>query len=279
MLPKNNKKSNSFPNPLAKPEEKATKEYGLQYAKALENQWGRIDDDGSVYRRRMRDFERNRDYANGTQDTSVYKQILNSLNPNDGDGTLLNLDWSPVPIVPKFVKIVVNKVLSQNLYPNVRAVDPLSTSEKDAKKRKLKTQVENKDFFAQMKGLGIQTEANLEEIPDTLEEVEIFMDANIKTQAEVAAQIASELTLSWNNFENSTLRRCVNDLVALGMAVVKRQNDPSRGIVEEYVDPSTFIHSYTEDPNFGDLSYAGHVKRMTIQELKSVAGDQFTDKE
>lgn len=72
----------------------------------------------------MKDFETNRDYANGTQDTSIYKQILNSLDPNTGDGTLLNLDWSPVPIVPKFVKIVVNNILSRKPYPNVKPSTP-----------------------------------------------------------------------------------------------------------------------------------------------------------
>ena len=99
-----------FPDPLAPAEEKFSKEYGLKYAKAIESQWGSMDDASSVAGGRQRDFERNRDYANGTQDTSIYKQILSSLDPNNGDGTLLNLDWAPVPIVPKFVKVVVNKV-------------------------------------------------------------------------------------------------------------------------------------------------------------------------
>ena len=49
-------------------------------------------------------------------------------------------------------------------------------------------------------------------------------------------------------------------MAILGMAVVKRTNDPSYGIKTEYVDPSNFIHSYTEDPSFGDMTYAGHVK-------------------
>ena len=102
-----------FPEPFASPEEKASKEYGTRYAKAIESQWGSMDDVSSVAGGRLRDFEKNRDYANGTQDTAIYKQILNSLDPNNGDGTLLNLDWSPVPIVPKFVKVVVNKVLSR----------------------------------------------------------------------------------------------------------------------------------------------------------------------
>lgn len=275
----NKKKNTSFPDPLASPKTKESREYGLQYARAIDNQWGSMDDDRSLFRRRLREFEKNRDYANGTQDTAVYKQILNSLDPNNGDGTLLNLDWSPVPIVPKFVKIVVNKILSSDPYPNLQAVDPVSTSYKDKEKRKLELSVENKDFFSQMKGLGVQTSVNPEEIPDTLEEAEIFLDTNVKTDAEIAAQLGTEMTLQWNNFSDSVYRRSVNDIVALGMAVIKRQNDPSKGIVTEYVDPATFIHSNTEDPNFEDLVYAGHVKKVTIQELKRMAGDQFSEEE
>ena len=110
-----------------------SKAYGLKYAKSIEKQWGSYTDERSLFRRRYRDFETNRDYANGTQDTSIYKQILNSLDPNNGDGTLLNLDWSPVPIVPKFVKIVVNNILSRKPYPNLTAIDPLSQSERKRK--------------------------------------------------------------------------------------------------------------------------------------------------
>lgn len=258
---------------------KSSNEYGMQYARAIESQWGSMDNDRSLYRKRLREFERNRDYANGTQDTAIYKQILSSLDPNNGDGTLLNIDWSPVPIVPKFVKIVVNKILSSDPYPNLQAVDPLSTSYKDAEKRKLKLKVQNKDFFSSMKDMGVQTKTDPAEIPDTLEEAEIFLETNIKTDAEIAAQIGTEMTLQWNNFSDSVFRRCVSDFVALGMAVVKRQNDPSKGIVTEYVDPTAFIHSYTEDPNFEDIVYAGHVKKITIQELKRLAGDQIPEEQ
>jgi hypothetical protein len=275
----NNKKSRTFPDPLALPSEKLQKSYGLKYAKAIEGNWGKIDDESATYQKRRREFERNRDYANGTQDTTIYKQILNSLDPNNGDGTLLNLDWAPVPIVPKFVKIVVNKILSSEPYPNLQAVDPLSSSKKDAKKRKLQAQIKNKDLYSMMNQSGIKMESDPSQIPDTLEEAEIFIDTNIKTDAEIAAQVATDMTLQWNDFNDSTFRRCVNDLVTLGMAVVKRQNDPNYGISTEYVDPSDFVHSYTEDPNFKDLVYAGHVKTITIEELKRVAGNEFTEEE
>ncbi len=274
-----NKKSSNFPDPLAPASQKLEKSYGLGYAKAIEGSWGRVDDESGIYQKRKREFERNRDYANGTQDTTIYKQILNSLDPNNGDGTLLNLDWAPVPIIPKFVKIVVNKILSSDPYPNLQAVDPISSSEKDAKKRKLQMQIKNKDLFSQMKQSGVSVSADPSQIPDTLEEAEIFLDTNVKTDAEVAAQVATNMTLSWNDFSDSTFRRCVNDLVTLGMSVVKRENDPNYGIATNYVDPCDFVHSYTEDPNFKDLVYAGHVKTMTIDELKRIAGGEFEEEE
>ena len=126
---------------------------------------------------------------------------------------------------------------------------------------------------------GLVLDKDPSELPDTLEEAEIFLETNLKTDAEISAQIGTNLTLSWNNFNDSIYRRCVNDLVALGMAVVKRSNDPNYGIKTEYVDPCTFIHSYTEDPGLNDLTYAGHIKKISIQELKRLAGDQFTEED
>ena len=45
-------------------------------------------------------------YARGEQSIQKYKDEL-SIN---GDLSYLNLDWTPVPIIPKFVDIVVNGI-------------------------------------------------------------------------------------------------------------------------------------------------------------------------
>tara|TARA_S200002703_G_scaffold98111_1_gene84806 strand:+ start:603 stop:3029 length:2427 start_codon:yes stop_codon:yes gene_type:complete len=276
----NNNKSSNFPNPLAASEEKASKEYGLKYAKSIYTQWGKIDQDGSSYKNRRDTFERNRKYANGTQDTSIYRSLLTSLDPNNGDGSMLNLDFTPVPILPKFVRIVVNKILSLSPYPNLEAVDPLSSSEKDLQKKKIEYSVKAKKALTGIQEkLGVQIAGPTDEIPESLEEAEIFIGNNVKSSSEIAAQIATNLTLEWNDFNDTTLRRCVNDLAVIGMAVVKRTNDPEYGIKTDYIDPSAFIHSYTEDPNFDDIVYAGHVRYLTIQELRRVAGEQFTDEQ
>tara|TARA_R100000234_G_scaffold119698_1_gene103366 strand:- start:1762 stop:4182 length:2421 start_codon:yes stop_codon:yes gene_type:complete len=278
MYNKQNSKS-GFPDPLASSIEKQDKSYGLQYAKAIEGQWGKMTDKSSLYGSRNEIFNRNRHYANGTQDTTIYKKLLTSLNPNDGEGSLLNLDFTPVPILPKFVRIVVNKILSRNPYPNLEAVDPLSSSEKNKEKQRLRTQVAIKKDLQDLKEQtgGLVLDVDPDQLPDSLEEADIFLETNIKTDAEIAAQVATNMTLSWNNFNDGTYRRCVNDLAALGMAVVKRNNDPNYGIKTEYVDPKMFIHGYTEDPFFEDIVYAGHIKEMTVSELKRLAGNELSD--
>jgi len=273
------KNKTNFPDPLSSQSEKEDNKYGLQYAKAIESQWGKMSEKTSLFGTRNEVFERNRDYANGTQDTSIYKQLLTALNPQDGDGSLLNLDFTPVPILPKFVRVVVNKILSRDPYPNLEAIDPLSSSEKNKQKQRVRNQVAIKKELEQLKSVtgGMVLDMDPDQLPDTLEEAEIFLDTNIKTDAEIAAQIGTNMTLSWNNFSDSIFRRCVNDIAAIGMAVVKRENDPNYGIKLDYVDPANFIYSHTEDPSFEDMTYAGDVKRITIEELKRMAGGQITD--
>ena len=275
----NDYNKSTFPDPLAATEEKVQKAYGLAYAKALVAQWGGVDTEGSLYRKRFKEFETARQYANGTQDTSIYKQILNSPDANNGDGTMMTLDWTPVPIIPKFAKIVVNKIISSYRYPQVEAIDPLSQNEKDIKKKKIALRIENKEMFQEAKAAGLNVDVDPDKLPQTPEEVEIFLDTNIKTDAEIAAQLATNMTLSWNNFDERVYRRNVEDLVNCGMAVTKRSNDPNYGIQEEYVDPAYFLHSHTDDPTFSDMVYAGHLKRISIQELKRLAGDQFTEEQ
>lgn len=276
----NNKRKGSFPDPLASTETKKSKAYGIEYAKAVESQWGKITNATSLYGKRNVIFDRNRDYANGSQDTNIYKKLLRSLNPSDADGSLMNLDYTPVPVLPKFVRVVVNKILSRNPYPNLEAIDPLSSSEKNNKKRRVEIQVEAKKQLQQLKqNTGMVIGDDPDKLPDSLEEAEILLGTNVKTDAEIAAQIGTNMTLSWNDFNDNVLRRCVNDLVALGISVVKRSNDPNEGIKTEYVDPARFVHSYTEDPGFNDMVYAGHVKTISIQELKRIAGHELEEED
>ena len=56
-------------------------------------------------------FHRLRLYARGEQPVQKYKDEL-SIN---GDLSYLNLDWKPVPVISKFVDIVVNGITEKEL--------------------------------------------------------------------------------------------------------------------------------------------------------------------
>lgn len=268
-----------FPNPLASAKEMQDKRYGLQYSQAIEQQWELTKTSNTIYQRRILEFETNRDYAAGRQDTSIYKQILTALDNNDNDSTLLNLDWTPVPIIPKFVDIVIDKTLDRKPRPNLKAIDPISLTEKDNQKAKILAAMAEKDLIRMAQEAGLQTDIDVSKLPDSTDELEIFKNSTIKTDGEVAAQIGAAITLQWNDFDETVLRQLVRDLVECGMAVPMRYNDPLYGIIEKRVKPERFIHSYTEDSMFGDIHYGGHIEQVTLGELKRLAGDEFTDEE
>ena len=67
--------------------------------------------------------------------------------------------------------------------------------------------------------------ANVESLPDTLEEAEIFMGNNIKSSSEIAAQIATNMTLQWNDFHDSIYRRSVKDIISPNQRSKLRHQD------------------------------------------------------
>ena len=124
------KKSYSqFPSQAVSDSEKKSAKYGTQVAKAIEQEWfnsGR-GSQGRYYALRD-EFHRLRLYARGEQSIRKYKDEF-AIN---GDLSYLNLDWKPVPIIPKFIDIVVNG-MQDRLY-SVRAVgeDSISTGKRTA---------------------------------------------------------------------------------------------------------------------------------------------------
>ena len=46
------RKKSGFPDPLASKEQKDDKKYGLQYARAIESQWGKMNEKSSIFGKR-----------------------------------------------------------------------------------------------------------------------------------------------------------------------------------------------------------------------------------
>ena len=260
--------NSAFPSQVVPDAEKASWEYGSQVASAIETEWfdqGRTN--GNRYLTSWNNFHSLRLYARGEQSTQKYKDEL-SIN---GDLSYLNLDWKPVPVISKFVNIVVNGISQKEFDIKAYSQDPESV-----KKRTNYATAIAEDMFAReqielaQKTLGIDaSQSNMPApmLPQTKEELELHMQLSYKQSIEIAEEEAISTTLAKNRWE-LTKRRLNEDLVVCGIACAKTNFNKSNGITIDYVDPAHVIYSYTEDPNFEDIYYVGEVKSITLPELK-----------
>jgi hypothetical protein len=265
--------NSAFPSQVVPDIEKASWEYGSQVASAIETEWfnqGRTN--GNRYLTSFNNFHYLRLYARGEQSVQKYKDEL-SIN---GDLSYLNLDWKPVPVLSKFVNIVVNGISNKEYDIKAYSQDPESVKQRTDYATAVARDMYAKDQIAKAKevlGLNLQ-QSNVppEELPRTTEELELHMQLSYKQSIEIAEEEAITTTLAKNKYE-LTKRRLNEDLVVCGIAACKTNFNKSNGITVDYVDPAYMIYSYTEDPNFEDIYYVGEVKSITIPELKK----QFPD--
>ena len=255
-----------FPSQAVLDIEKSSYEYGLQVAKAIEEEWFRKDSGSNKYFVNKDNYHRLRLYARGEQSIQKYKDEL-SIN---GDLSYLNLDWRPVPIIPKFVDIVVNGI-SERAYEIKAYTQDVSGVQKRTKYvENIIADMQNKTFFQQLQGI---TNINMfntddpENLPQNDEELSLHMQLDYKQAIEIAEEEALNNLMALSKYENIK-KRIDYDITVIGVGCVKTSFNTAEGIQIEYVDPSNIVHSYSEDPYFDDLWYVGEVKNVTITELK-----------
>ena len=253
-----------FPSQVAPDIEKVSQEYGLKVAKAIESEW--FVRDGVTYRfaNNQDSFHKLRMYARGEQSVQKYKDEL-SIN---GDMSYLNLDWKPVPIIPKFVDIVVNGIAERTYDVKAYSQDPYGVDKRTRYMEGLLIDMQNVEFDKQIQqfyGQSIlQTPVN--EIPENKEELELHMQLNYKQAVEIAEEQAINTLLTGNKYD-LIKKRFYYDLTVLGIGAVKTGFNTSEGVTIDYVDPANMVHSYTQDPYFDDIYYVGEVKVIPINEL------------
>ena len=271
-----------FPPQTVSDREKASKKYGLKVAQAIEAEWWRRDSGTSGYsqaggrhRQTRYEFHRLRLYARGEQSTEKYKDEF-AIN---GDLSYLNLDWKPVPILPKFVDILVNGMQDRLFSIKAVAQDPIATDRRTRFVEDIEEDMNSKEFIAELDSeLGIDvSNVPQDQLPDTAEELELYMQIAYKQGIEIAQEQAIDNVFMSNKYDQLR-RRVTEDLVVLGIGAAKHTFNNTDGIKLEYVDPADLVYSYTEDPNFEDCYYFGEVKKFKVNELKKQFPDLSDDK-
>lgn len=258
-------KKSSFPSNTVPDKEKSSLDYGLQVARAIESEWFKKDNGSSRYYDTKNRFHELRLYARGEQSVQKYKDEL-SIN---GDLSYLNLDWKPVPIIPKFVDIVVNGISERLFKVKAFSQDLLAAEQRTKYIEDMLEDMRFKDFKQNaIQQTGINTFKNdPTNLPEDEEELSVHMQLNYKQSIEIAEEEALDNVLNLNKYQY-TKKRLDYDLTVLGIACVKNSFNTAEGIKIEYVDPSNIVYSYSESPYFEDLYYVGEVRRTTVAELK-----------
>jgi hypothetical protein len=255
--------SNGFPSQVVSDLEKMTGEYGLEVGQAIAKEWF----DNATYSRYLssnNNFHNLRLYARGEQAIQKYKDEL-SIN---GDLSYLNLDWKPVPIIPKFVDIVVNGIAERMYSVKAYSQDPHGVSKRteymESLLGDLQTQSLN-ELVEETLGITIN-ENDKSQIPGSEQELELHMQLTYKQAIEVAEEQAINVLLEGNRYE-LIKKQFYYDLTVLGIGAVKTTFNQSEGVKVDYVDPANLVYSHTDSPYFEDIYYVGEIKQIPINEL------------
>ncbi len=256
-----------FPNQWATDAEKASEGYGLQVGQAIQYEWFRKDGTSCRYYNRWRDYHRLRLYARGEQSVAKYKNEL----AIDGDLSYLNIDWTPVPVIPKFVDIVVNGMADRLFKVKAYAQDAMSLAKRNKYQEMIETQMVGKPIFEKIQQF---TGANPfmmdpEQLPENDEELSLYMQINYKPAIEIAEEVAINTIFDENHYYDIR-KRLDYDMTVLGIAVAKHEFLLGEGVKVSYVDPANMVFSYTEDPFFKDVFYWGEIKTVPLTELYKI---------
>ena len=253
-----------FPSQAVSDAEKLSYEYGLKVAKAIETEWFNDNRNNNRYRTNHNNFHNLRLYARGEQSIQKYKDEL-SIN---GDLSYLNLDWKPVPIIPKFVDIVVNGIAERTYDIKAFSQDPHGVNKRTAYMESILADMRTQElnsFTEQAFGVQI-SEFDPEKIPGSEQELMLHMQLTYKQSIELAEEQALNVLMEGNNYE-LIKKRFYYDLTVLGIGAVKTSFNTSEGVTIDYVDPANLVYSYTDSPYFDDIYYVGEVKLIPVNEL------------
>ncbi len=253
-----------FPSQFVSDAEKATQEFGLKIGQSIQYEWFKRDSGSCRYYGQWRDFNRLRLYARGEQSVAKYKNELSV----DGDLSYLNLDWTPVPILPKFVDIVVNGMQDRQFEVKAYAQDALSAENRNKFQENIETEMVSKEVLSVMSETFDIDPFTVDpaKLPNDDEELALYMQLNYKPAIEIAEEQAINTLLEENHY--SDIRKRVDyDLTTIGIGITKQEFLAGDGVKVSYVDPANVVYSYTEDPEFKDCFYWGEIKTLPITEL------------
>lgn len=265
-----------YPSHLIDPREKG-KEWIRQYAKAAYSSW-EMDNPREIFFHARFRYEVIRQYANGNQSISKYRPLMGV--DEQTNENWLNIDWSVIPIIPKFRRIALGKMNKVDYNIVATPIDSLANEETTNYFNQLKAKIALRDAAEKIDPELLNSPAlqiNHGEAKD-MEELEMQMKYTWKHQMAIEAEQAIKLVLEQNEIEKIR-ERVREDMFDFGVAGVKEFIDSNGAVKIRHVNPMNIVINHCKKNDFSDASHMGELLEMRISDLKQMAGDQFTSEE
>lgn len=265
-----------FPSHLIDPREKG-RDWILQYVKAA---WSSFENDMPreiFYHARYR-YEVSKQYAMGNQSINKYRPLMGI--DEDSNESWLNIDWSVIPIIPKFRRIALGKLAKMDYNIVATPIDSLANDETEAYFSTAKAKIILRDQAKQIDPELLNAPA-LQMQPgeaEDLEELEMQMAYTHKHQMAIEAEQGVKLIFEMNEIDKA--REKIREyLFDYGVAGYKEYLDSNGAVKFRVIDPRNVVTNNCKKNDFSDVSHVGEVIEMTIADLKQAAGDEFSAEE
>ena len=269
-----NDKTN-YPSHLVSNEEKG-EQWILAYCKAAWYEYQGLTA-SSFYHARWK-HSRTKEYAMGNQPINKYKPVLGVT--EDTNESWLNIDWSILPIIPKFRRIAINKLVKRDYNISATAIDSMAQEEKDKYFKATQKRILLHDGLAKVDPM-LPSRVGVDRLPGDpmdLDELEMQRRYTYKHQMSIEMEQAIDLVLYQNDYEEIR-KKVIEDLFDDGVAVIKEDIDDNGKISIRRVNPCSVIINSCSENNFKDKRHVGEVRKMTIAEIKEAAQGQFTEEQ
>jgi len=269
----NEVKQGGFPNHNIDPKDK-NKEWVLQFIKAA---WDDFRARGVKFGYNKKyEIEVIKNYAQGNQSITKYKPLLEVA--EDSNDTWLNIDWSIIPIVPKFRKIAISKMMANDYNIIATPIDSLAQDEASDWYSDMKSKVMMREVLSQQAPQYIEAPAVEMQPgePVDMEELEMQAAYTYKHQTAIEAELGIKLIFEQNDITECR-KRVFEELFDVGVAGYREWIDENNKIRFRPIRPDNLIVSFCRNADFSDKFYAGEIVEMTIADLRKVAGNQFSE--
>ena len=263
-----------YPNMIIDPKQKG-RDWILLMNKAIKSDWDIAS--GGSFAKGIDKYRRNRRYSLGNQPEGQYKELFK--NEDDENFSFMNIDWTVIPVINKFRRIAMERIGKIRLKAEATAIDPLAMADR---KRYESDEKANIQLRTQLEAFGADTsilKSGEVDQPMNEAELQMKMDFSYKHNMAIDVEKGLEAVFYLNHLEEvrEEVRR---DIFECGVGIIRDWTDPLTGEVKfRRVDPSNAVISACKSKTFRDLTYAGEVIYMTIEELRREVGDSVPEEQ